>query len=45
MLTNHNAELVNTLYSDFNLQVVEAKRSVNCKADGRKGQEVIITNY
>lgn len=45
MLTNHNAELVNALYSDFNLQVVEAKRSVNCKADGCKGQEVIITNY
>ena len=45
MLTNHNTELINSLYSDFNLQMVDVKRSVNCKADGRKGQEVIITNY
>ena len=45
MLTNHNTEFINSLYSDFNLRVVEARRSVNCKADGRKGQEVIITNY
>ncbi len=45
MLTNHNTEFINSLYSDFNLRVVEARRSVSCKPDGRKGQEVIITNY
>lgn len=45
MLTNHNTELINGLYSGFNFQVVEVKRSVNCKANGRKGEEVIITNY
>jgi DNA adenine methylase len=45
MLTNHNAELVNELYKDFNIKVVQVSRNINSKASARKGEEVIITNY
>lgn len=45
MLTNHNTELINELYKDFNIEVVEVRRSINSVATKRKGEEVIITNY
>ena len=45
MLTNHNTELINELYKDFNIETFSVKRLVNCKADKRLGKEVIITNY
>lgn len=45
MLTNHNTELVNKLYYDFNLYVVKVSRNINCNAINRKGEEIIITNY
>jgi len=45
MLTNHNTELVNELYKDFNIRVVQVARNINSKASARKGEEVIITNY
>lgn len=46
MLSNHNTELVNELYKDFNINVIEAKRSINSKGNKRgKVFEVIITNY
>jgi len=46
MLSNHNTELINELYKDYNIHVIEAKRSINSKASGRgKVEEVIITNY
>lgn len=46
MASNHNTKLINELYSNFNIRVVEARRSINAKADGRgKVEEVIITNY
>jgi len=38
--------LVNELYKDFNIHVIEAKRSINSKGNKRgKVEEVIITNY
>ena len=45
MLTNHNTDLVNELYRDFNIRVVQVARNINSRATERKGEEVIITNY
>lgn len=45
MLTNHNTELVNELYKDFHIKVVQVSRNINSNASARKGEEVIITNY
>ncbi len=46
MLSNHNTVFINELYKDFNIRVVNAKRMINSKADGRGDvEEVIITNY
>ena len=46
MASNHNTTLVQELYKDFNIHLIEAKRSIN--ANGKKRgmvEEVIITNY
>lgn len=45
MLTNHDTDLINELYKDFNIEVVAVKRMINSKANGRTGHEVIVTNY
>ena len=45
MLTNHNTDLINDLYKDFNIEVVPVKRMINSDAKNRVGEEVIITNY
>lgn len=46
MLSNHNTDYIRELYKDFNIHIVEAKRMINSKADGRGAvEEVIITNY
>lgn len=46
MLSNHNTVLINELYKDFNIHVVQARRMINSKATGRGDvEEVIITNY
>ena len=46
MLSNHNTKFINELYKGFNVYVIEAKRMINSKADGRGYvEEVIITNY
>lgn len=46
MLSNHNTEFINEIYKGFNIYVIDAKRMINSKADGRGNvQEVIITNY
>jgi len=46
MASNHNTPFINELYKDFNITVIEARRSINSKGDGRgKVEEVIITNY
>lgn len=46
MLSNHNTEFIRELYKDFNIHIVEAKRMINSKANGRGNvEEVIITNY
>lgn len=45
MLTNHNTELINELYEEYNIKVVQVKRMINADANKRTGEEVIITNY
>lgn len=45
MLTNHNTELINDLYKDFNIEIIPVKRMINSDAKNRVGEEVIITNY
>lgn len=46
MLSNHNTKLVNELYKDYNIHVIEAKRNINANGKKRgKVEEVIITNY
>lgn len=46
MLSNHNTEYINELYSDYNIHVIEAKRNINSNGKKRgKVEEVIITNY
>lgn len=46
MASNANTEYIQDLYKDFNIHVINARRSINSKGDGRgKVEEVIITNY
>ena len=46
MASNANTPFIQELYKDFNIHVIEAKRNINSKGDGRgKVEEVIITNY
>ncbi|MBN3534903.1 DNA adenine methylase [Mycoplasma procyoni] len=45
MLTNHNTDFINELYSDFKKEVVSVKRLINSDASKRTGEEVLITNY
>jgi DNA adenine methylase len=45
MLTNHDTPLIRELYKNFNIEVVDVRRSINRNGNDRKGKEVIITNY
>ena len=46
MLSNHNTKLINELYKDYNIHVIEAKRNINSNGKKRgKVEEVIITNF
>lgn len=45
MLTNHDTELINELYKEYNKKTVQVKRMINSDASKRTGEEVIITNY
>jgi DNA adenine methylase len=45
MLTNHDTPLIRELYKDYNIRVVDVRRSINRNGDNRKGKEVIITNF
>ena len=46
MLSNHNTKLVNELYKDYNIHVIEAKRNINSNGKKRgKVEEVIVTNF
>jgi len=46
MLSNSDTKFIRELYKDFNIHIVQAKRYVNCKGNGRGDvNELIITNY
>ena len=45
MLSNNNVPLVHELYAGFNIYETDVARMINRNPDGRKGKEVIITNY
>lgn len=47
MLTNHNTDLINELYSNkgYEIDVIRVKRMINSDASNRVGEEVIICNY
>lgn len=46
MLSNHNTTLINELYKDYNIHVIEAKRNINANGKKRgKVEELIITNF
>ena len=45
MLTNHDTKLINELYADFTIDVIEVKRMINRNANNRKGIETIIYSY
>lgn len=45
MATNHNSDLINELYKDFNRELVSVKRLINRDSSKRTGEELIITNY
>ncbi|MGY3716243.1 DNA adenine methylase [Sutcliffiella cohnii] len=46
MLSNHATPFIKELYSDFNISIVNAKRNINSKSEGRGlVEEVLITNY
>ena len=45
MLTNHNTDLINELYKDYNIDVVGVKRMINSDSKNRVGVETIIYNY
>lgn len=45
MLTNSNHPRIYELYKRFDVEVVKVRRSVNCKGNGRKGEDTIITAF
>lgn len=46
MLSNHNTPYIHSLYSDFNIKIIKARRMINSNPNGRGVvEEVLITNY
>lgn len=46
MLSNSNTEFIRDLYSDYSIQIVNAKRSINSVGHKRGNvEEVLVTNY
>lgn len=46
MVSNSNHSMFDTLYSQYNIKRVDAKRSINSKGNLRGNvKEILITNY
>jgi DNA adenine methylase len=46
MLSNSDTSFIRKLYKNFRIEVVLAKRAINCKASGRGAiKELVILNY
>ncbi|MEK7227834.1 MAG: Dam family site-specific DNA-(adenine-N6)-methyltransferase [Patescibacteria group bacterium] len=43
VLTNSNHPLVHELYGDFKIEIVQTKRYINCNAENRTGEDVLVT--
>lgn len=44
ILTNSNHPLVHELYSEFDIEIAQTRRSISCKGQVRKGEDVIVYN-
>jgi DNA adenine methylase len=42
LLTNSNHPMVHSLYKDFDIQILETRRNINSRGDGRRGEDVIV---
>ncbi|MBQ7073916.1 hypothetical protein IJM86_02430 [bacterium] len=46
MLSNHNTDRIQKLYSEFYQHVVQAKRYINSNAEKRGNvEEIVVLNY
>lgn len=45
LLTNSNTNFIKDLYREYNIDIINVKRMINCDGSKRTGEEVIITNY
>lgn len=47
MLSNSNAPIIHDLYKGFNIKILHASRTINCKGEkrGKEANEVLVTNY
>jgi DNA adenine methylase len=45
IVSNNDTPFVRDLFSDWEIHAVDARRSINRNGKGRKGKEVIITNF
>lgn len=45
ILTNSDHPLVHELYQDFEIQIVDTKRSISSKGNSRKGKDVIVKAF
>ncbi|WP_310794969.1 hypothetical protein [Desulfofundulus thermocisternus] len=46
MLSNSDTPFIRELYKDYNIQVVYARRAINCRADKRGPvPELVIRNF
>lgn len=45
IITNSNHPRIYELYNRFDIRVVNVRRSVNCKGNGRNGEDTIITAF
>ena len=43
--TNSNSEIINNLYKNYKIKIVETKRNINSQANKRSGQDILITNF
>lgn len=46
LLSNHNTDFIRSLYNDYNITVIDAKRNINCDGNKRGNvKEVLISNF
>ena len=45
MITNSNHPRIYELYKRFDIKVVQVRRAVNCKGNGRNGEDTIVTAF